>query len=135
MICTLFVAKIKLGICKVFVVNLLPCDLEEVKKQADAFMVGDRRQLTMSYINRYQQIVFLSENWEQKHPELLEIIEPIYKRTHLIQVAPKSLSFGVGLFHPDEAYAEKKRIKLAETLITFREAYRPIWDRQKGMLI
>ena len=48
MICTLFGAKIKLGICKVFVVNLLPCDLEEVKKQADTFMVGDRRQLTMS---------------------------------------------------------------------------------------
>ena len=54
MICTLFGAKIKLGICKVFVVNLLPCDLEEVKKQADTFMVGDRRQLTMSDINRYQ---------------------------------------------------------------------------------
>ena len=135
MICTLFGAKIKLGICKVFVVNLLPCDLEEVKKQADTFMVGDRRQLTMSYINRYQQIVFLSENWEQKHPELLEIIEPIYKRTHLIRVEPQSLSFGAGLFHPDEAYAEKKGIKLAETLITFREVYRPIWDRQKGMLI
>ena len=105
------------------------------KKQTDTFMVGDRRQLTMSYFNRYQQIVFLSENWEQKHPELLEIIEPIYKRTHLIQVEPKSLSFGVGLFHPDEAYAEKKGIKLAETLITFREVYRPRWDRQKGMLI
>mgnify|MGYP003318331824 CR=1 FL=1 len=104
MICTLFVAKIKLGICKVFVVNLLP-------------------------------IVFLSENWEQKHPELLEIIEPIYKRTHLIQVEPQSLSFGVGLFHPDEAYAEKNGIKLAETLITFRVLYRPIWDRQKGLLI
>ena len=70
------------------------------KKQTDTFMVGDRRQLTMSYFNRYQQIVFLSENWEQKHPELLEIIEPIYKRTHLIQVEPQSLSFGVGLFHP-----------------------------------
>ena len=49
------------------------------KKQADTFMVGDRRQMTMSYIDRYQQIVFLSENWKQKHPELLEIIEPIYK--------------------------------------------------------
>lgn len=48
MICTLFGAKIKLGICKVIVVNLLPCDLEEVKKQADTFMVGDRRQLTMN---------------------------------------------------------------------------------------
>lgn len=48
MICTLFGVKIKLDICKVFVVNLLPCDLEEVKKQADTFMVGDRRQLTMS---------------------------------------------------------------------------------------
>ena len=48
MICTLFGVKIKLGICKVFVVNLLPCDLEEVKKQADTFMVGDSRQLTIS---------------------------------------------------------------------------------------
>ena len=105
------------------------------KKQADTFMVGDRRQLTMSYINRYQQIVFLSENWEQKHPEWLEIIELIYKRTHLIQAEPQSISLGLGLSHPDEAYAEKKGIKLAETLITFREVYRPIWDRQKGMLI
>ena len=104
MICTLFGAKSKLGICKVFVVNLLP-------------------------------IVFLSENWEQKHPEWLEIIEPIYKRTHLIQVEPQSLSLGLGLSHPDEVYAEKKGIKLAETLITFPEVYRPIWDRQKGMLI
>ena len=90
------------------------------KKQADTFMVGDRRQLTMSYIDRYQKIVFLSENWKQKHPELLEIIEPIYKRTHLIQVEPQSLSLGLGLSHPYEAYAEKKGIKLAETLITFR---------------
>ena len=98
-------------------------------------MVGDRRQLTMSYINRYQQIVFLSENWEQKHPELLEIIEPIYKRTHLIQIEPQSRSLGLGFSHPDEVCAEKKEIKLAETLITFPEVYRPIWERQKGILI
>ena len=91
MICTLFGAKSKLGICKVFVVNLLP-------------------------------IVFLSENWEQKHPEWLEIIEPIYKRTHLIQVEPQSLSLGLGLSHPDEVYAEKKGIKLANEIFVLFEA-------------
>lgn len=77
----------------------------------------------------------ISKAEKKKHPELLEIIELIYKRTHLIQVEPQSLSLGLGLSHPDEAYAEKKGIKLAETLIAFREEYRPIWDRQKEMLI
>lgn len=76
MVCSLFGVKIKLGMCKVLIVNLFPCDLEAVKYQADTFMVGDRRQLTMSFINGYQQIVFLSEEWEQKHPELLETIDP-----------------------------------------------------------
>ena len=42
MICTLFGAKIKLGICKAFVVNLLPCDLEEVKnRQTRSWLVTE----------------------------------------------------------------------------------------------
>ena len=56
-------------------------------------MAGDRRQLMMNFVNGYQQIVFLSENWEQEHPELQEIIEPIYNKSYLIQVAPQALSF------------------------------------------
>ena len=135
MLCSMFGAKIKLGMCKVLVVNLLPCDLETVKKQAETFMVGDRRQLTMNFVNGYQQIVFLSEDWEQKHPELQEIIEPIYKKSYLIQVAPQALSFQGGLFQPDKVSAEKLGLKLVETLLFYREEFRQIWDRQKGMLV
>lgn len=135
MVCSLFGVKIKLGMCKVLIVNLLPCDIEAVKYQADTFMVGDRRQLTMSYINRYQQIVFLSEDWKQKHPELLGVIEPIYKRSHVIQVEPQSLAFEAGLFQPDKVYVERNGLKLSESLSIYREVYRPIWDRKEGMLI
>lgn len=135
MVCSMFGAKIKLGMCKVLVVNLLPCDLETVKKQAETFMVGDRRQLTMNFVNGYQQIVFLSEDWEQKHPELQEIIEPIYKKSYLIQVAPQALSFQGGLFQPDKVSVEKLGLKLVETLLFYREEFRQIWDRQNGMLI
>lgn len=135
MVCSLFGVKIKLGMCKVLIVNLFPCDLEAVKYQADTFMVGDRRQLTMSFINGYQQIVFLSEEWEQKHPELLETIDPVYKRSHVIQVEPQSLAFEAGLFQPDKVYVEKNGLKLSESLRIYREVYRPIWNRQKGLLI
>lgn len=135
MVSSLFGAKIKLGMCKVFVVNLLPCDLEAVKNQAETFMVGDRRQLMMNFVNGYQQIVFLSEDWEEKHPELQEIIEPLYKKSYLIQVAPQALSFQGGLFQPDKVRAEKLGLKLVETLLIYREESRQIWDRQKGMLI
>lgn len=134
-VCTLFGAKIRLGMCKVFVVNLIPSNLEEVKKQAETFMSGDTRQLTMNFIKNYQQIVFLKNNWEQEHPELSEIIEPIYKRTYPIMIEPQALSLGADLFEPDAVAAEKKGIKLAQTLTTLREIYRPIWERQKGMLI
>lgn len=135
MVCSMFGAKIKLGMCKVLVVNLLPCDLETVKNQAETFLVGDRRQLMMNFVNGYQQIVFLSEDWEQKHPELQEIIEPVYKKSYLIQVAPQALSFQAGLFQPDKVSAEKLGLKLVETLLFYREESRQIWDRQKEMLI
>lgn len=135
MVCSLFGAKIKLGMCKVFVVNLLPCDLETVKNQAETFMVGDRRQLMMNFVNGYQQIVFLREDWKQKHPELQEIIEPIYKKSYLIRVAPQALSFQGGIFQPDKVSAEKLGLELVETLLFYREESRQIWNRQKGMLI
>lgn len=135
MVCSLFGVKIKLGMCKVFVANLLPCDLEAVKSQADTFMVGDRRQLTMNFINGYQQIVFLSEDWEQKHPELQKIIEPLYKKSYLICVEPQVLSFGAGIFQPDKVRAKKMGIKLANTLLINREIYKTIWTHDKGMLI
>ena len=98
-------------------------------------MDGDRRRLMMNFVNRYQQIVFLSEDWEQKHPELQEIIEPIYKKSYLIQVDPQGLSFQGGLFHPDKVGAEELGLKLGETLLFYREESPQIWERQKGMLI
>lgn len=36
-ICNLFGAEIKLGNCKIIVANLIPCNLEDVKKQVDGF--------------------------------------------------------------------------------------------------
>ena len=69
------------------------------------------------------------------HLKKSERVEPIYKKSYLIQVAPQALSFQGGLFQPDKVSAEKLGLKLVETLLFYREEFLQIWDRQKGMLV
>ena len=44
---------------KIIMANLIPCHLNDVAKQANTFMDGDKRRLTLKYINDHQQIVIM----------------------------------------------------------------------------
>lgn len=49
-VCNSFGVQVRLDNFKIIVTNLTPCDLNNVKRQADTFM-DDRRKLSMRYVN------------------------------------------------------------------------------------
>ena len=117
-ICNLFGAKIKLGKCKIIVANLKPCDLEEVKKQASTFMDGDRRRLTMKYVNDYQQIVIIREGSENDSPDVKEMMERIKANAIVLEIEPQGMTFGIDIFTPDWREMKKLGIKSEDNLLS-----------------
>lgn len=129
MVCDLFGARICLGNCRIIVTNLLPCNLEEIKKQADTFVQGDRRRMTMKYVNNQQQIVILKEENEQKSPVVQDLLEKIKDKAISFEVEPQELSFGIDIFKPDEQEVKMNKIRLKNTLSPMIEVYRELWRR------
>lgn len=116
MVCNLFGAKIKLGMCKIIAANLISCDLADVKKQADTFMDGDIRRLTMKYVNNHQVIVLLREGSEKDSPEVKSLLRQMSEKVIRFEIAPQKLTLGNGLFEPDFREASRLGWKLEETL-------------------
>lgn len=128
-ICNLFGAKIKLGNCRVMVSNLVPCDLEEVKKQADTFVMGDRRRLTMRFQNNRQRILIWKEDSENYCKDTKEALEEIKAKQFYIEVEAQELCFGKGIFIPDKYESKRQKIELKKTLSPMVEVYRELWRR------
>lgn len=116
LVCDLFGTRIKLGNCRIIVTNLIPCSLDEIKKQADTFILGDRRRLTMKFVNNQQNIVILREGSENNSLVVKKLLEQIRKKAISFEVEPQALTFGINIFKPDEKIVKKKRIELNNTL-------------------
>lgn len=116
-ICNLFGAKIKLGNCKIIVANLIPCNLEDVKKQMDTFMDGDKRRLTLKYVNDYQQIVIIREGSENNSPDVKDMMEKIKTNAIILEVEPQGMTFGSDIFTPDCKAAENNDLQLKNNLL------------------
>ncbi len=129
MLCNLFGAKIKLGNCKIVVVNLIPSDLNEVKKQLDTFMPGDRRRLKMNFIKNHQQIAVWRIDCEESNQDIKNTINEIKKKTICFEIEPQGLKFGNGILVPDEQEVKKKKLILKDTLSIMIESYRQLWSR------
>ena len=104
-VCNLFGAKIKLGKCEIIMANLIPCHLKDVAKQANTFMDGDKRRLTLKYINDHQQIVIIKDGSEQYSPDVQDMMNKIKANTILLEIEPQGMTFGIDLFTPDERFA------------------------------
>ena len=104
-VCNLFGAKIKLGKCKIIMANLIPCHLKDVAKQANTFMDGDKRRLTLKYINDHQQIVIIKDGSEQYSPDVQDMMNKIKANAILLEIEPQGMTFGIDLFTPDERFA------------------------------
>lgn len=128
-ICELFGAKIKLGDCRIIISNLVPCDLEEIKRQADTFISGDRRRMTMRFFNNLQQILILKDGGEKEFADIQAALKKIEEKSICFEVAPQELSFGINIFKPDQKEVDKKKIKLSQTVSPMIEVYRELWRR------
>ena len=85
--------------------NLIPCHLNDVAKQANTFMDGDKRRLTLKYINDHQQIVIIKDGSEQYSPDVQDMMNKIKANAILLEIEPQGMTFGIDLFTPDERFA------------------------------
>lgn len=129
--CKLLGATIPLGMCRIIGVNLLPADMEELKKQRDNFMAGDTKRLTLQWVNHFFQYVIIQENGEKKRPEVIEIEKKIEEDTFILEIEPQKFlmcSNETG-FEPDNKEVEKQKMILANTMCQYQEVRRTLWER------
>ena len=126
--CHLMGAVIPLGMCRVIAVNLLPDDKETLIKQRDTFIEGDRRRLTLRWVNNIVQFAIIQEDNSKKKQDILEMEKRLEQGTFVFEIEPQNFCFGNNKtkFQPDNKEVEKRNIKLAETMSQFRQSMRLI---------
>lgn len=139
MICNLFGSTINLGECRIIFTNLIPCDLDEIKSQAETFLLGDRRTMTLKYLNEQQQIVILKADREGDSVVIQNFLKQVKEKTLYFEVKPQALSFGGNIFEPDKKKAKKQNLNLETTVSPMSELYSSLWEgyqhekRSKGI--
>lgn len=115
--CHLFGATIKLGMCRVPAVNLMPDNIEDMKKQRDTFMEGDTRRLTFRWVNDTQQIVIMKEEAIGKSREIDEFLQKVIDNGITIEIPPQQFYIGKDRnLEPDLNDVEKLGMKLDDSM-------------------
>ena len=114
--------------CRIVAANLLPADLNELIKQKDTFMQGDTRRITLRWVGDLCQFLIIQENDKNRKPEVVEVEKKLEAGAFIINIEPQSFCIGnndVG-FSPDNKEADKRKMKLAETMCKMIEERRSL---------